>query len=212
MVGTALAVLHGAIPPSMLLPSLARHSRIVLPLAPPQGLLLADCSFMPFRAPKLPGNKSSSSAAELEVPQSSAPLEAESTNRFKQQQQQQQQQQEALRLYTQWHSALSPLHTSQPALSVSPLSSPPSSSPSSQSSSPSSPPSLHMSPAVCERVEVFSQHHVLPAMLQWLDAGGEPWSGWEENLLAYQWVCEEEEREVVEGYAKWMQGRAERGY
>ena len=52
MVGTAVAVLRGDIPRSLLLPSLAPHCRVILPLAPSQGLLLTDCKFLPFRGKK----------------------------------------------------------------------------------------------------------------------------------------------------------------
>ena len=47
-----MAVLRGDIPQSLLLPSLAPHCRVVLPLAPSQGLLLTDCKFLPFRGKK----------------------------------------------------------------------------------------------------------------------------------------------------------------
>lgn len=51
MVGTAIGVVRGKIPEVLLLPSLARHCRIVLPLAPPHGLILASAVFTPARGP-----------------------------------------------------------------------------------------------------------------------------------------------------------------
>ncbi|CAI5468773.1 unnamed protein product [Closterium sp. Yama58-4] len=156
MVGTALAVLHGAIPSSMLLPSLARHSRIVLPLAPPQGLLVADCSFMPFRAPKLPGNKSPAAQVSTAQGESAAGNAAVGGRRSF--------------LWTggcvrrskEWWRGL-------------------------------------QSGGGVYRVEASQEGGGAGVELC---SGEENFEAPQENLLAYQWVCEEE-RAIVEGYSKW---------
>eukprot|EP00850_Spirogloea_muscicola_P020801 SM000227S07447 [mRNA] locus=s227:88731:91740:+ [translate_table: standard] len=54
MMGTAIATLRGVLSPDILPVSLARHSRIPLPLAPAEGLVLTGSIFFPLRqqAPK----------------------------------------------------------------------------------------------------------------------------------------------------------------
>eukprot|EP00897_Mesotaenium_endlicherianum_P006692 jgi/Mesen1/6050/ME000308S05243 len=50
IVGTALAVHRGLLPAELVQVSLARHSRVVLPLAPPETLVLAHSEFFAFPA------------------------------------------------------------------------------------------------------------------------------------------------------------------
>ncbi|KXZ42898.1 hypothetical protein GPECTOR_112g268 [Gonium pectorale] len=49
MIGGALAVARGMLPLPLLRASLAGHSRVTVPRAPPHTLILADCTFPPFR-------------------------------------------------------------------------------------------------------------------------------------------------------------------
>eukprot|EP00850_Spirogloea_muscicola_P010817 SM000065S20166 [mRNA] locus=s65:85997:89065:+ [translate_table: standard] len=49
MMGTAIATLRGVLSPDILPVSLARHSRIPLPLAPAEGLVLTGSTFFPLR-------------------------------------------------------------------------------------------------------------------------------------------------------------------
>ncbi|GBG65537.1 hypothetical protein CBR_g51420, partial [Chara braunii] len=49
MVGTAVAVLRGRLALDLMEASLCKHARVVLPIAPAEGLLVADCEFQPFR-------------------------------------------------------------------------------------------------------------------------------------------------------------------
>ncbi|GIL74652.1 hypothetical protein Vretifemale_4577 [Volvox reticuliferus] len=49
MIGGALAVARGSLPLQLLRASLAGHARVTVPRAPPHTLILADCTFPPFR-------------------------------------------------------------------------------------------------------------------------------------------------------------------
>ncbi|GIL48336.1 hypothetical protein Vafri_4612 [Volvox africanus] len=49
MIGGAVAVARGSIPLQLLRASLAGHARVTVPRAPPHTLILADCTFPPFR-------------------------------------------------------------------------------------------------------------------------------------------------------------------
>ncbi|XP_024545128.1 putative tRNA pseudouridine synthase isoform X2 [Selaginella moellendorffii] len=49
MVGTAIAVFRHVLPEDAIPVSTCRHARVVLPLAPPHGLVLSGNSFFPFR-------------------------------------------------------------------------------------------------------------------------------------------------------------------
>lgn len=49
--GTSVAVLWGVLPRDLIPLTLARHSRIVLPLAPSEGLVLVDNQFHNFKLP-----------------------------------------------------------------------------------------------------------------------------------------------------------------
>ncbi|KAJ7564434.1 hypothetical protein O6H91_02G017300 [Diphasiastrum complanatum] len=49
MVGTAVAVLRDVLPVDIIQVSLSRHSRVILPLAPAEGLVLSNSEFLPFK-------------------------------------------------------------------------------------------------------------------------------------------------------------------
>ena len=49
MIGGAIAVARGILPLPLLAAALAKGARISTPRAPPHTLILADCSFPPFR-------------------------------------------------------------------------------------------------------------------------------------------------------------------
>jgi hypothetical protein len=49
MVGAAVAIVRGDLPFEMLDPMLACHSRVIVPMAPAEGLFLSRTRFFPFR-------------------------------------------------------------------------------------------------------------------------------------------------------------------
>ena len=53
MVAAAVAVTRGVWPQGLLEVSLARHARVVTPIAPASTLYLADAEFMPFRTKRM---------------------------------------------------------------------------------------------------------------------------------------------------------------
>lgn len=49
MVGAAVSILRGDFPFELLDPMLACHSRVIVPMAPAEGLFLSRTRFFPFR-------------------------------------------------------------------------------------------------------------------------------------------------------------------
>ena len=66
IVGTAVAVIRGRFPEELIPVSLVRHARVVLPLAPAEGLILSANEFHPFRKPPPPRVTPSTSLPEEE--------------------------------------------------------------------------------------------------------------------------------------------------